>query len=222
MNMPNNLDESIKRSGKSKRDVARMADVTPETLSRHIHGKIKLTMEMAELYSKVLDCEPYDILFAARPIPIIGHCHLNADNTISREIAVKKRLGKVYMHNYQQQDTAAIIWSADDEYDGKHNMFRNAVEFVQYSPVKNNLVSKDCFQNDSYVCFDGPQEGISDIESNDRLFSGFVYPQPRGLYSVYNPYMDRLIENVKLRWATPSLAAAFRPDLRDIKIIYDK
>ena len=37
--MNNNLDVLIQASGKTKREIAELKGVTPETLSRHIHGK---------------------------------------------------------------------------------------------------------------------------------------------------------------------------------------
>ena len=74
--MPNNLDAMIARSGMSKREVAALKGITPETLSRQIHGKIQMTLADAERYAKILDCSPQDVLFALPPVPIIGYCKI--------------------------------------------------------------------------------------------------------------------------------------------------
>ena len=41
MNMPNNLDAMIARSGMSKREVAALKGITPETLSRHVTARYR-------------------------------------------------------------------------------------------------------------------------------------------------------------------------------------
>ena len=54
MHMPNNLDKKIAESGMSKKEVAAAKGITPETLSRHVHGKIQMTLQDAEQYGKIL------------------------------------------------------------------------------------------------------------------------------------------------------------------------
>ena len=46
--MPNNLNQMIAESGKSKAQVAAEKGLTPETLSRHIHSKIQITLKDAK------------------------------------------------------------------------------------------------------------------------------------------------------------------------------
>ena len=50
--MPNNLHKMITSSGLSKREVAALKGVTPETLSRHISGKIGISLDDAEQYAR--------------------------------------------------------------------------------------------------------------------------------------------------------------------------
>ena len=54
--MPNNLNKMIISSGKSKREVAQAKGITPETLSRHISGKIGISLDDAEHYAEILGC----------------------------------------------------------------------------------------------------------------------------------------------------------------------
>ena len=54
MNMPNNLNEMIIRSGLTRKQVAEEFGNTPETVSRHSHGKIQLTLVDAERYASIV------------------------------------------------------------------------------------------------------------------------------------------------------------------------
>ena len=44
MFMANNLEVMIAKAGMTKREVASLKGITPETLSRHVHGKIQMTL----------------------------------------------------------------------------------------------------------------------------------------------------------------------------------
>ena len=77
LSMESNLNHMILRSGLTKRVVAEEKGITPETLSRHIHGKIQLTLNDAEDYSKILNCTPQEIMFKSNPARILGYIHYN-------------------------------------------------------------------------------------------------------------------------------------------------
>jgi len=221
MIMPNNLDVMIARAGMSKKDVASLKGITPETLSRHVHGKIQMTLQDAEHYAKILDCRPQDILFATKPVPILGYAHLNLDGTITRDAAAGKKLGKVYIHRHVQDDTAAIMWSADKGYSGIWQSWRNAIEFVKALPMTNNVVDADAIMHESYVmlkkAIDSPGHA-----PDSKLIMGILYPEPGGTYTVHDPYRDIVSKSLEVEWATPCLANCMRPDLRDVQVILDK
>ena len=60
--MANNLENCIRKAGKAKKEVAAAKGVTPETLSRHMHGRIQMTMLDAEEYARILDVPVQQIL----------------------------------------------------------------------------------------------------------------------------------------------------------------
>ena len=72
--MANNLENCIRKAGKAKKEVAVAKGVTPETLSRHMHGRIQMTMLDAEEYARILNVPVQRILFKEEPIPVIGDC----------------------------------------------------------------------------------------------------------------------------------------------------
>lgn len=221
MKMPNNLEIMIAKAGMTKRNVAELKGITPETLSRHVHGKIQMTLQDAEQYAKILDCTSQDILFAQKPVKIMGYIHINEDQSFKRSFAVGKTLGRVYLHNHMQDDTAAVIFSVDKNYSGKFMFWNNAVAFVKRSPITNGEVDPDSIMHESFVKVIGeipdPDEACS-----ENFLSGTVYPEPGGTYTVHNTTTDKIRKGLKLEWATPLLDVCFRPDLRSVEVILDK
>ena len=67
----------------SKKEVAAAKGITPETLSRHVHGKIQMTLQDAEQYGKILGCAAQDVLFATNPIKVIGNWVLGDEITLT-------------------------------------------------------------------------------------------------------------------------------------------
>ena len=228
--MPNNLDAMIARSGMSKREVAALKGVTPETLSRQIHGKIQMTLADAERYSKILDCSPQDVLFALPPVPIVGYCKITKCDPqtpdcpdmgvrIEREISAGKKMGKVYLQTYTAIDTAAVIWSSDKGYHGPWEEWKNAVEYVEREPIEKGFVSDNAIQHDCYVYLAEP---VFEYGIKRRLIAGTLYPEPGGLYTIHNTYTDSRLNGQKLIWASAMLSVSFRPDLRGVQIVLDK
>lgn len=221
MMMPNNLEIMIAKSGMTKRNVAELKGITPETLSRHVHGKIQMTLQDAEQYAKILDCNAQDVLFAQKPVKIIGYMHINPDDSMTRSIAAGKTLGKVYLHNHMQQDTGAIIYSADKGYSGRHFGWRNAVAFIKRSPVERGEIHPSAIMNESFVKVIGDIPDAENGNCNGLLF-GVLYPEPGGTYTVHNVLSDKIRKGLKLEWASPLLAVCLRPELRQVEVVLDK
>ena len=219
--MPNNLEMMIAKSGMTKRNVAELKGITPETLSRHVHGKIQMTLQDAEQYAKILDCNAQDVLFAQKPVKIIGYMHINNDDSMTRSIAAGKTLGKVYLHNHMDDDTAAIIYSADKDYAGKYFGWRTAVAFIKRSPIENSEVDPDAIMNESFVKVIGDIPD-PEIEKHNGLLFGVVYPEPGGTYTIHNVLNNKIRKGLKLEWASPLLATSFRPELRSVQVVLDK
>lgn len=228
--MPNNLDAMIARSGMSKREVAALKGVTPETLSRQIHGKIQMTLQDADRYAKILDCTAQDVMFATPPVPIVGYCKIVKCNPdahdcpptgvrIEREISAGKTMGKVYLHSYMQTDTAAVLWSAEEGYSGLWEQWKSAVNFIERSPIEQGFVSENAIQQEAYAYLENP---VQEFGIDRRLVAGIVYPEPGGLYTVHNNDTGLSVKGQKLVWASASVSVSFRPNLRGFNIVLDK
>lgn len=221
MRMANNLEIMIAKSGMTKKHVAQLKGITPETLSRHVHGKIQMTLQDAEQYAKVLDCAPQDILFAQKPKKIIGYMKFDKNDSITRVIAAGATMGKVYLHNHMQEDTAAILYSAEKGYAGYWSLWKNAVAFVKLSPITAGEVDPDAIMNSAYVKVKGDMPD-PDKFTKDGFICGVVYPEPGGTYTVHDTHMDKIRKGLSLEWATPLLAVSFRPELRNLEIVLER
>ena len=239
MNMDNNLDEMIGRTGLSKKAVAQEKGITPETLSRHIHGKIQLTLSDAEDYSQILSCTPQEIMFRSLPIPIIGYVNydrlgLDSYDLISErekncgtteeekekinEYNAQYPSGSVYSPTQTKFDLGAIIFNMHPEYLGPWAGYDRTIALIDLRPIKNNYVCKNTYQAASYVKI-----------KDGTLAYGHVYPEPGNTFTVHNPWrQDMLAEEIefkrglKLDWATPIIQTIWNPRLSGTVIKLDK
>ena len=229
LSMPNNLNQMIRQANMTKREVAALKGITPENLSRQVNGHTNITLQDAEHYGKILGCTPQDVLFALPPVPIIGYCKIircDPDSKycppsgvrIEREISAGNTMGKVYLQTYMQTDTAAVIFSCEQGYSGIWEQWAEAIEFVELEPIQKKYVSKNAIQHESYVYL---KEPVSEYGFDRRLITGILYPEPGGLYTIYNPDTSLTWRGQSLVWASASLSVSFRPNLRGLEIILD-
>ena len=222
--MSNNLSVMIARSGLNKKDVGAAIGVAPETVSRHMSGNIQINLKLAEEYAKVLNCQPQDILFATKPLKILMHIHIHADGEISRVLAgqicprgkTRARSGKIYMNHMYQDKLSAVICTMDKEYSGQTEEYRDSIHIVRSEPVQQSYVDDACDKRPSYFLV---QEAEKDATT---IGYGVLYPEPADLYTVVDTNNGNVRRGLKLIWATPHISTVFRPDLREMNIIYDR
>jgi len=228
MNMDNNLDYMIKQSGLPKKVIAERKGITPETLSRHIHGKIQLTLNDAEEYADFLSCRPQDIMFRSLPIDIIAYSVIFGDGKAAETMPTGTNKdcpkGQVWLNEQYTDDVAAIIYKIDKGYVGPWIQYRDSIGLVDLDPIKKGIVSKDCIERSSYAKI-----------KNGPVMFGYVYPEPRGGHSLYDPWADTemlsqktflegkeaVLTGLDLEWATPLISSVWRPELRGAVIEYE-
>ena len=217
--MMNNLDELILSSGKTKREIAELKGVTPETLSRHIHGKIQLTMADAEEYGQILGVEPMSVLYPNVEMKIIGTTYIHDDETCTRTYN-KDGFGVAQMRVWHWQDLGVVVWECDPKYNGPWRSFHNSWSVFDTSE-DHFPVPKSCYQQMSMIV---PEEPM-DIDGRlcDHII-GVVYPEPEGTYAVKINQEDNrnIYRGLKPVKAYPLVSIIYRPDLREGKIIWNK
>ena len=212
--MPNNLNQMIAESGKSKAQVAAEKGLTPETLSRHIHSKIQITLKDAEEYAEILGCSVYQILFTTTPVPIIGKAHIHHPNIVIRDFtSAEKRFGNAYAFMSNTDEICFMRWTVSDDYTGPWEHWNNTLTSLLINPIENKYVHKECFQQMS-LCKLAEPVHVAGYERH--WLAGVLYPQPKGVYTIDMKAEDEVVSNVKLEWASPELAIVHRPELRNI------
>ena len=224
--MNNNLDKMIRAAGLQKKVVAERKGVTPETLSRHIHEKVPMTLRDAEDYAEILGCTPHQISYKSDPVKIVGKIHLtnDADKNIAsintfEESPETNKLGYAYLSSFHQSGTGAVTWTTEPDFVGPFSNFHQALETIRLAPIEGNYVDKECYQNSSWVKLKEPQI----IGGVMKTFTqGVLFPEPGGLYTLAKQVFydgNSIYRGLELEWATPVLAVILRPDLRDVAFV---
>jgi len=211
MRMGNNLNERIRLSGMSKKQVAALNGVTPETISRQIHSRVQMTVPDAERYAAILNCTVQEILFQTDPIHIIAKVNVSSNNKINRTLCGSKPYGYVYSHAYYDNDNAAIYWNVDKNCTGIIKEFDKSIMYVLKSPIVDKYVHEACTQNWT----------LCRVRGSDDLLAGDLYPEPKGLYTLDQPFENNILRRLDLEWATPKLAIQFRPEIRGIQVCWE-
>ena len=223
-NMTNNLEDLILMSGLTKREVAKAKGITPETLSRHIHGKIQLTMKDAEEYAEILNTTAYNVLFSTPEIPVIGRGHIAgtvAKNNITTKRTMDLRgIGRAYYPSMLASDTGVIHWTVGKEYDGPWYTWNNVWQMVKM-PDFADPIPDYCVQQLS-VC--KLSETLDLKQGPTNFITGVLYPEPKNKWTVdINGHYpaDNTRRGLTVEYAMPVIALIHRPDIRGAKIIFD-
>ena len=213
--MPNNLDAVIRASGMNKKQLAKAAGIMPETLSRHIHGKVQMTLENAERYAEILNVSVQKVMFVNPAIPIVGSAILK-NNEIIRSFYNMWTQG-IQIPAFLGDDLCAIKYSSETGYTGLWYEYSNALCFYLKDPIINHYVHQSCMQNSCIAMLEDeiklPNQGAT------RLLAGVLYPEPGELYTIDSPKNGVHFRGVQVRWATPYVSALFRPDLRGVTLV---
>ena len=233
--MYNNLDKKIRQSGLAKRDIARRKGIAPETLSRHVSGKIHITKKDADEYAAILGCTSAEVLYPIDPMPIIASWsvqtkinpnkfkglndiyHMQLDCSSVRYGKDFAKFPKLYMKTLYSGAVGAIHYNftADEYAAAGHEATPwwtpNKYDLIDITTI-NESVDPSCHQQMSYCrTIDG------------RSLFGYLYPEPGfNNFTVYVPEspsfaLVKSYTGQKLRWACPILGSIFRPDLRNIE-----
>lgn len=232
MEMANNLDEMIKRSGLAKKQVAALTNNTPETVSRHVHGRTSMRQEDVELYAKVLECKPHEISYTNPPIPIIGVwrvCPHTGNLKCATRFSVYPQYWKraVCLPGTYDNDYAAILWHLDEGYRGEWAIYNDCITLVKLSSIAAGVIDRKAIMKPCYVM---TKAGV--------LIAGALWPQHENEnYTVTNvvgvPDHNRILKNVEVAWAAHVVQIKFQCSTEQgmtiidhespfIKLYYDK
>jgi transcriptional regulator with XRE-family HTH domain len=215
----NNLENLIKKAGYTKKEFADMNGITPATLSRHMHGKIPMTVKDAEKYGKLLDCHARAVLFPLERVPIFMQRWVSEKDgkTITEHKILTPTTEAIEIPAFYSDDMIAMEWLVDKNYNGEYLFFNKTINLYPRFPVQQEFIDCACYQNQALCRLEEPVLAHGVLQD---IVTGQVYPQPNGLYTIHSEMCALNLEKVKLKWATPLVQMLIRPDLRGVQRIY--
>ena len=207
--MQNNLSNMIRAANMTKREVAALKGITPENLSRQVNGHTNITLRDAEQYAKILNCLPEEVMFATKPINMLGTWRLDDDKqpTLNWHTDGDQM---VYINHHYAENTACVRSYLGTERPWQFEMWNGQLEVIDYGPAIRSEVSKDCIQHPCYA-----------LTETKELLWGLLYPQPGNVYTLYANnapgFGDK--ENLQLIWACPVISIIRRPDLLGVRYV---
>ena len=219
---PVNFERVIRASGLSKREIAAQKRIKPETLSRHISGTIRMTLDDAHEYAEILDCDPQEVFFPLEEIPVLIKTHLQNDIENERfgtsfvRTAKKEPFDIVYAPSHFGKGLAACVFEADDDFNGQLMSMPGAVDVVMGDAILEERVLSASHQKMSYVCLKNPDDLGVGMETTPIMIMT-VFPQPNNKFTLFNQYTGNRLDDVELQWATPICAHVPMPEVFFVK-----
>ncbi len=215
---PVNFAKVIATSGLSKKQIADMKGVKPETLSRHISGAIRMTFDDAFEYAEILKCPPQDIFFPAQPMPIIGTVKMidcAEENVLYTTFVRELWTGKprfAYTASYEKaKDYGVFIHEGNEKYEGTLGYMAKSVDVVDVRPITDGYIHEEAHQAFSYCKVADEYKRLDCKREMTNIVKTLPYKQPNGLFTLFNPGFNTEVRDVPLDWATPVLATAMKP-----------
>lgn len=215
---PMNFDRVIRMSGLSKKEIAAQKKIKPETLSRHLSGAIRMTLDDAYEYAEILGCTPQEIFYVQDPIPVLikNYTRNNDDDPIFKSeferVLDTNDPDILYAPSYFQDKLAACVTVQDSDYQGKLTALSNSVDVVLADPILKGYVCRRSHQQMSYVSIKNIED-VNMVREKTNVVLMEVFPQPNNRYSLYNPLTSVQFDNLELNWATPLCAMVPQPSV---------
>lgn len=192
------LNELMLKSGMQKTEIAAAFGVKRETLSRHLSGKISLTISDFEKYAKILGFEFMD-LFGPSNAQVLGWWTSSEKDPTKKQLLVPTKQKQIELPGiWSQKELGAVIGLKDNspfsEYDIENIFSLIDLSDVAQKPFKPEDSGKNC---------------IVKLE-DEQIIEGVCYPQPRNEYLIEEPELGTL-SGVKIEWARPLISVHFGP-----------
>jgi len=210
--MPNNLELMIQKSGMIKKDVAERMGIRPETVSRHASGALQFSIKQASEYAIILECQPQDIMFAQNAVAMFGtlnESYVKARDPSDGEISYHVPFPVTEHRRFiiSEHTDPAKKWA-----NGRMYMFENNCILAQ-------RVDETSFMR---LC-------ILKIKKDRKIRLGVVYPESGGTFSIgvnidthtsttgSNSLIHSVVQTgLSLSWSTPILTCIMQPELLGI------
>lgn len=194
--MGNNLKYFIKLSGMTQKQVADLKGIQPESLSRHISGRSKFSIQDAIDYASILGCSPEQLLFEQKPIEVLGTVH--ADDTVTMRDPMEPK--EFIQMNMTPHDNWGLMRM---EYSGSWKYADGGYIMVDTRGIQERRVLAAC---------NGARSVVKTADGS--IEHALVYPQPDGRFTLTGVWVaGQVRQNIELICGCPILSSVVRPDL---------
>ncbi len=194
--MGNNLKYFIKLSGMTQKQVADVKGIQPESLSRHISGRSKFSIQDAIEYAAILGCSPEQLLFEQKPIEVLGTVH--QDETVTMRDPMEPK--EFIQMNMTPQDHWGLMKL---EFEGSWKAHDGGYIMIDTKGIQQRKVLSAC---------NGARSIVKTIDGS--IEQALVYPQPDGKYTLTGVWGSGPVrQNIELVCGCPVLSSVFRPEL---------
>ena len=180
------LGRAIQNSGSTTKSFAEKAKIAAPSLYHHVSGGREISRDVAIEYSKKLNCDPVDLMFEKKSIPVWSKCNLLK----TTELEDNYRPGRLF--SYAADDKLEKVVVPRDIYrsdikaikvEAKGSMYNNKVAFYYRATDKEqNIVNQLCVVGVETII--GPEDLSNDTE--ERFYFG-LYEENQGESNLLNP-----------------------------------
>jgi hypothetical protein len=186
------LGRKIRSTGLTARSFAERSGVKAPSLYHHVSGSREISRELAMEYAEKLQCDPVDLMFEKKSIPIWSKCDLLKSTELEEDYAP----GRLFSYKANEKDLEVVVVPRDIfrpdikaiKVVARGSMYHNKVAFYYRAENKEqNYLNQLCVVGVEVPV--GPPEFSNDTETH---FYFGTYEEIRGKSNLINPdpYVD--------------------------------
>ena len=186
------LGRKIRSTGLTARSFAEKSGIKAPSLYHHVSGGREISRELAMEYAEKLQCDPVDLMFEKKSIPIWSKCDLLKSTELEEDYAP----GRLFSYKANEKDLEVVVVPRDIfrpdikaiKVVARGSMYHNKVAFYYRAENKEqNYLNQLCVVGVDVPV--GPVEFSNDTETH---FYFGTYEEIRGKSNLINPdpYVD--------------------------------
>jgi len=180
------LGRAIKDTGASTRAFAEGTGINSATLYHHVRGGREISRDVAVEYAEKLGCDPVDLMFEKKSIPVWSKCNLLKVTALDDNYSPGRLYSYAADENLERVVVPRDIFRSDIKaikVEAKGSMYNNKIAFYYRAAEKEqNILNQLCVVGVEALA--GPEEFTDATE--ERFYFG-LYEENHGESNLLNP-----------------------------------
>ena len=180
------LGRAIQKTGASTRQFAEKSGIKAATLYHHVSGGREVSRDVAVEYAEKLGCDPVDLMFEKKTIPVWSKCNLLKSTALEDDYAPGRLFSYAATLNLETVVVPRDIFRSDIKaikVEAKGSMYNNKIAFYYRGTEKEqNILNQLCVVGLEALA--GPEEFTDATE--ERFYFG-LYEENQGESNLLNP-----------------------------------